>query len=230
MNSLIKKAIRVRGLANDDFISIADAREINDYLVDNYAQKWHELRGQDAGSESTGYYLVDRRKVKTETTVLNNRASRVWGEIYNLGFSTDTKDRLENYRGQKSSSISTVGYYLSQIMKEDIESGVLYNSEYEEILGTTGTKLDVIVETIFNDQGLLKHISTSDMRIGAASANSMNHLIVEAIVEEGLCNDSKLTTADIRTINNYLVTNHKKEWARLHGDYESGEETGYHKV
>ena len=230
MNSLIKEAIKERALVNDGTLSTADVRDINDYLVHNYASKWYELRGQNSGDDSTGYYLVDRKRIKTETTILNKRASGVWGAIYNLGFETNRKNKLVNYLGDKSHSFSTVGYYLSEIMKDDILSGELNNPDYEELVGTTNTQLDIIVSTIYNDIGLLKNISTSDMRIGVTSADKMNHLIVEAIVENGLGNDKKLTTADIRTINNYLVANYKEEWATLHGDDENGEETGYHKV
>ena len=230
MNALIKEAIKARALVNDGVLSVSDVRDINDYLVLNHANEWYDLRGQDAGDDSSGYYLVDRKRITTQTTVLNKRASRVWGAIYNLGFKTDIKNKLVNYLGDKSRSFSAVGYYLSEIMKDDIASGELNNPDYKEIQGTTNTKLDIIVSTIFNDRGLLKKISTSDMRIGAQSADKMNHLIVEAIIQNGLGNDKKLTTADIRTINNYLVANYQEEWAELHGDDEDGVETGYHRV
>ena len=230
MNALIKEAVIQRGLANDGAISIADTREINHYLVENHAQKWYELRGIDAGEDSTGYCLVDRRRVYTDTRILNNRAGSVWGKIYNLGFKTDNKSRLLDYKGDRSSSFETVGYYLSEIMSADVASGALNNTQYKEVSGTTNTKLDMIVQTIFNDKGLLRKISTGDMRVGAESANGMNHLIVEAIINEGLGNDGSLSPADIRTLNSYLVENHKDEWARLHGDDENDEETGYHKV
>ena len=230
MNALIKEAIKTEGLVNDGILSIADVREINTYLVENYASKWYDLRGQNAGNDSTGYYSVDRRRVRGNTEILNTKAVQAWGKIYNLGFEKNSKNRLADYTGSKSAKFTTVGYYLDHIMKKDIESGELNNPNYEEVVGTTGTKLDIIVKTIFNDQGLLRRISTGDMREGAKSADGMNHLIIEAIKAEGLGNDGKLTTADIRTINNYLVKNHKEKWAELHGDDENNEETGYHKV
>ncbi|MFT5660750.1 MAG: hypothetical protein ACI9TV_001392 [Sulfurimonas sp.] len=236
MNALIKEAIKVEGLVNDGVLSIADVREINTYLVTNHANTWYELRGQNAGNDSTGFYTVNRRGVRSNTTILDSNAVNMWGHIYNLGFeaySPNAKRKQQNltdYTGRKQQSFTTVGYWLGEIMKADIASGELNNPDYEEVEGTTGTKLDIIVKTIFNDQGLLRRISTGDMREGATSADGMNHLIVEAIKAEGLGNDGKLTTADIRTINNYLVSNHKEEWAGLHGDDENNEETGYHTV
>lgn len=230
MNSLIKEAIKVNGLVNDGYLSIADVRDINLYLSQNHLDQWYTLRGDNEGDASTGYYLVHRKKIATETIILNNVASKVWGEIYDIGFPTNNKNRLQNAQANKSAKFSTIGYYLDEIMKNDVASGVLNNPDYKEVEGTTGTRLDIIVQAIFNDEGLLRKISTTDMREGARSADAMNHLIVEGIIAEGLANDASLSTADIRTLNNYLVENHQEEWARLHGDDEDGEETGYHNV
>ena len=219
MNQLIKEAINKLGLANDGWISIADTREINIYLVKKYGSRWSDLRAD--------YTAIER---KSSTLALNQNAVRnLWGKIYNLGFEpTQNSKRLTDINGKKSSSFTSVGYYLGEVIKSDISE--LNNTDFQEIRGTTGTKLDKIVQVILNDRGLLRKIPTSDLRAGAKTADKMNHLIVEAIKAEGLGNDGKLTTADIRTINNYLVANHLEEWATLHGDDEDGEETGFHRV
>ena len=230
MNTLIKKAVYELGLANDGTISTADARDINKYLSIYHEREWRQLRGKSARENSTGYSIVDNRSVRTETKIFNIPASRVWAGIYNIGFETDHKNNLTDAIGKKSISFSSVGYYLGEIMKEDIANGGLANQEYKEVVGETGTKLDFIVKTIFNDEGLLKRISMEDMREGASSANEMNALILEAIYEEGLANDKRLTAADMRTVNMYLVENHEERWKELHGDDENSEETGYHSV
>jgi len=233
MNALIKETIKARALANDGVLTTSDAKEINRYLVENYAQKWYELRGQSAEDDSTGYYMVRRRGLNSGTTILSYRALNVWGYIYDIGFKPyDEKKscKLSNAAGGKSTSFSTVGYYLSEIMKKDIGSGELYNPDFKEVRGTTGTNLDSIVEIILNDSGLLNKVATGDIRTGAQSADKMNALIIEAIIAEGLANDGKLTTADIREINSYLVANHKDVWAMYHGDDENDEESGYHLV
>jgi predicted transcriptional regulator len=219
MNRLIKEAVRTLGLANDGWISIADTREINIYLVEKYGDTWGGLRED--------YTTIEK---KSETLALNkNAVKNLWGKIYNLGFEpTQENKKLTDINGKKSSSFTTVGYYLGEVMKSDVTG--LNNPDFQEIEGTTGTKLDMIVQVILSDRGLLRKIPTSDLRAGSKNANEMNHLIIEAIKAEGLGNDGKLTTADIRTINEYLVTNHLTEWAVLHGDDEDGEETGFHRV
>jgi len=221
MNELIFEAVRVNGLANDGVISIADTMEINLYLVEKYATEWEGLRADFKEIEKRG-----------RITALNTNALRnVWGKIYNLGFESTNKGRnTTDIDGDKRSSFKTVGYLLGSVMKNDAQSGALTNADFQEVEGTTGTKLDMIVNVILTDRGLLRKVPTSDLRVGATTADKMNHLIIEAIKAEGLGNDKKLTTADIRTINNYLVANHAEEWAELHGDDEDGEETGYHRI
>ena len=221
MNTFINEAIVAEGLANDGVISIADTMEINKYLVANHADTWANLRADYALIESSSH-----------TVAMNtNAVKNVWGQIYNLGFDATNKNRnLTNSSGKKSWSFTTVGYYLGTVLQNDIMSGSLNNATYEEVTGTTGTKLDMIVNVILSDTGLLRAVPTSDLRAGAETADAMNHLIIEAIKAEGLGNDKVLTTADIRTINNYLVENHADTWLELHGDDEDGEETGYHRV
>jgi hypothetical protein len=228
MNKLIKEAIIARGLANDGDISKADAREINDYLVQNYKRRWYQLRGVKNDEKSSGYGWAESKC--SETLALNTNAVRLWGNIYNLGFRAYDKNRLTNYNGDKSTSFDSAGYYLHEVMKEDVASGALYNRDYVEVNGTTGTGLDSIIDVILRDEGLIRRVSTGDMREGARTADAMNHLIIEAIIEEGLGNDATITPADTRQINNYLVKHHKKEWMTLHGDDEDNEETGYHLV
>jgi hypothetical protein len=216
MNSFIKEAIRTLGLANDGSISIADTREINIYLVEKYGDIWKTFRAD--------YALVERR---SDTLALNINAVRsLWGKIYDLGFeSTSNNNKLTNINGNNSSNFTTVGYYLGELVREDI--GELNNPDYEEVVGTTETKLDMIANIILNDNGLLRKVSVSDLRAGVENADKMNHLIIEAIKAEGLGNDKKLTTADIRTINNYLVDNHLEEWAKFRGE---NEDSGYNRV
>jgi hypothetical protein len=221
MNELIIEAIKANGLANDGEISIADTMEINLYLVEKYANEWATLRAD--------YQVIETRG---KITALNENALRnVWGKIYNLGFeSTNNGKNTTNIDGNKASSFTTVGYLLGTVMKNDALSSELQNPDFQEVEGTTNTKLDMLINVILTDRGLLRKVPTSDLRAGATTANEMNKLIIEAIMAEGLGNDKQLTTADIRTINNYLVNNHAEKWAELHGDDEDGEETGYHRI
>jgi len=221
MNDLLFEAIKVNGLANDGLISVSDALEINLYLQEHYAEKWAELRED--------YYEIES---ESRSRALNQNAVRtVWGKIYNLGLPASGSGRnTTNIEGDSSSSFKTVGYYLSSVVKNDVQNGSLTNNDFNEVAGTTNTKLDMIINVILTDRGLLRKVPTSDLRAGATAANAMNTLLVEAIKAEGLGNDKKLTTADIRTLNNYLVANHAEQWAELHGDDEDDEETGYHRI
>ncbi len=232
MNSLLKKAIISNGLANDGFISIADTREINRYLIENYADEWYQYRGENLGDNSTGFYTVNRKHRRSETTVQGTNAVSLWGKIYNLGF-TDFNQKnksLTDYTGRKSASFSSVGYALGEIIHNDVSNGSLTNVDFQEVSGTTETSLDSIVQAILTDEGLIRKIATGDIRQGALAADAMNHLIIEAIKAEGLGNDGKLSTADIRLINQYLVDNAKGIWPELHGDDENDEETSFHLV
>jgi len=219
MNDLIKEAIKVNGLANDGFISVADTMEINKYLLENYSDIWNSLRAD--------YATIER---KTEILALNHKAIKdVWGKIYNLGFEPTNNNRnTTDINGDRSRSFRTVGYYLGTITKNDTDE--LNNPDYTEVTGTTGTHLDVIANVILNDRGLLNKVPTSDLREGVRTANEMNKLIVEAIKVNGLANDGSISTADARTINNYLVANYEEKWAELHGNDEDDIETGYHRV
>ncbi|WP_456380323.1 hypothetical protein [Hydrogenimonas sp.] len=220
MNDLIKKAIHDLGLANDGVLSIADARQINLYLTRNHADRWRKLRED--------YELVNRMKGRAETRAMGRNAVRdLWGSIYNLGFELE-RNRTTDLNGKRRRSIRKVGYFLNTVMKNDLPA--LENPDFEEVRGTTNTHMDRIVDVILTDRGLLRNVPTEDLRVGAEMADKMNHLILEAIEAKGIANDRKITPADVRSLNTYLVERYESEWAELHGDDEEGEETGYHRV
>jgi hypothetical protein len=229
MNALIKEAIIAEGLANDGVISNSDARTINRYILTNHKQTWRDLRGDK--SSRTGYYAVQIRKRGATTIVMGkNAVNDLWANIYAIGFEPLNKNRLTNGYGGKGPRFSTLGYYLNETLQDDIATGTLTNPDFKEVVGTTQTNLDSIITAIISDQGLLQRISTDNIRDGARAADELNKLVIEAIMVEGLGNDGRLSTADIRQINTYLVNNHLNTWSQLHGDDERGEETGFHLV
>ena len=228
MNRLIREAIYQQGLANDGDISIADTRDVNTYLTTHHANEWAGLRGLANGENSLGYGWVE--SVVSSTGALGSKAVSVWGDVYNLGFLAYNKDTLADANGNKGRSITSVGWKLQEMMKNEVASGALNNPNIPAVAGTTATALDDMIDIIMHDEGLLRHVSTSNLRLGAAAADAMNHLIVEAIKAEGLANDAVITPADVRTINHYLVEHHAEQWATLHGDDETNEESGFHLV
>lgn len=96
--------------------------------------------------------------------------------------------------------------------------------------GSTRTGLDQIISLITNDPGLLKKVSATDLASGAAAADAMNGLIVQAIRATGIANNGDITAGDVRDLNVWLRTNYLTEWTTLHGDDEDGTETGFHLV
>ena len=95
---------------------------------------------------------------------------------------------------------------------------------------TTGTGLDDLVEIIVGDPGLDCRLPTADIQGGAAAADAMNNLIVDAIRATGLANDGNLNMADVRDLSQWLRTHAEDQWITLHGDDENGIETGFHLV
>ncbi len=96
--------------------------------------------------------------------------------------------------------------------------------------GTTGTGLDTLVDIIFTDLGLYRRVDPDEIAEGAAAADAMNHIIIDAIMATGLGNDGEINAADMRDLNAWIQANHYDKWVELHGDDEANEETGFHLV
>ena len=98
------------------------------------------------------------------------------------------------------------------------------------ITGTTNTGLDRIISIIGDDYGLNARISGTQLRAGAAAADSMNGIIVSGIKALGLANDGEITTSDVYALNGFVRGRAIVQWTMLHGDDEDGVETGFHNV
>jgi hypothetical protein len=223
MNSLIEETVIKLGLANDGAVTRADVREINLYLTDNYSTDWTTLYEDFKLLQPA---LNRSQRGAKRVTALNQVAINLWSDIYRIGLvdvGETRANKIKNY-------FINVGYRLGAVLQGDVNSGSLKNPNFQEVTGTTGTGMDKGVHLIMTESGLQQRVPTSDLRDGATASDEMNRLILEAIKVQGLANDGKISTADTRTINNYLVTNYQSEWAELHGDDENNEETGFHKV
>ena len=96
--------------------------------------------------------------------------------------------------------------------------------------GTSNSGLDRLVDIIYADPGLYRNVPAQEIADGAANADAMNRLIVEAIKATGVANDHMLNAADLRDVNAYLRANYAAKWITLHGDDEDSAETGFHLV
>lgn len=229
MNRIIVEAIQNTGVANDGKISKADARELNDYIFANYHHNWVIHHGDDENGEETGFHLVQNDGARTKLFG-KNAINRVADGIYHLGFETHKRNRLLNEDGNKNVGFSKVATWLDELLANDLPQGHLKNLAITEVEGSTGTGLDQIIDIIYNDEGLNKRISTGDMREGAAAADAMNTIVVDAIRATSIASDGEISIDDARTLNQYIHTHYEHEWIELHGDDENGEETGFHLV
>lgn len=229
MNHLILEAIVQEGLANDGWLSPADAREINHYLVTKYADTWAELHGDDEEDEEFGYHYIQSDGATTRMFA-DNLFDSVLDGIYHLGFETDKQYCLVNEDGNSNKSFEKVAWWLNTLLEAELQNGTLVNPAYQEIVGTTGTTLDLVILAIYNDKGLQYRVATSDIRAGAFTANAMNELIVEAIRMTGVANDDYISDDEIGELNRYLVARYANEWVILHGDDEEDFETGFHRI
>jgi Ca2+-binding RTX toxin-like protein len=99
---------------------------------------------------------------------------------------------------------------------------------YDGPVGTTGTGLDQIIRIIGQDPGLAQNVSRVHLLEGAAAADTMNNLIVQALNATGAADDGMVTTSEMYDIGDYIRTNHYAAFVAAHGDDENGTETGFH--
>lgn len=107
-----------------------------------------------------------------------------------------------------------------------------YSLLTDPVPGDTGTGLDQLVQFIQADPGLAGRVDGREIAQGAAAANGMNRLIVEAANATGAAADGVFTADEVRAMNAYLRADQGRleQWTALHGDDENGAETGFHLV
>jgi len=96
------------------------------------------------------------------------------------------------------------------------------------IAGDTLTGLDQLVDYIYADNGLAGANDAKDIAAGAAAANRMNQIIMEAAQAVGALADGTFSEADVVSMNQYIRDHYLTEWTSLHGDDEGSLETGFH--
>jgi hypothetical protein len=146
--------------------------------------------------------------------------------IYHLGFQIDN-GRLEG----AGAALDEIAFWLNELLAPELAAGTLANPHIDSRYhGTTGTGLDMLVETIVNDAGLNDNLSQRQINDGAAAADAMNGLIVDGIKATGIADDGDLTSLDVIDLGHWIAAHHLAEWTALHGDDVNGKETGFHLV
>ncbi|MBX9663845.1 LamG-like jellyroll fold domain-containing protein [Novosphingobium sp.] len=101
---------------------------------------------------------------------------------------------------------------------------------YDGPAGTTGTGLDQLIQIIGEDVGLRNNISATQIREGAAAADKLNHIIIDAINATGAMDDGHLTVAETYDLSDWIKTNEKAAFLAAHGNDENMIETGFHLI
>ncbi|MFO0880895.1 MAG: hypothetical protein U0840_26500 [Gemmataceae bacterium] len=229
INLLLLSAIKATGVANDGTLNTADLRDVNAYLRANHASEWTALHGDDEDGSETGFHLVQNDGARSRLFA-RNAIDTVADGIYHVGFCIE-KNRFLNEDGNANARIETVAFWLSELLRNELASGVLTNSAMDPFTkGTTGTGLDQLVTIITADEGLNQKISTSEITAGARAADDLNVLIIASIRATGIARDGAISTTDVLQLNAYIQTNYSQQWADYHGDDAESTETGFHLV
>ncbi len=120
MNELIVEAIKELGVAQDNYISTDEVKEINAYLVENYQAEWAQLHGDDEDDEETGFHRIQNDGAVQDIEG-RNLINTVADGIYHLGYPTDHKYHLVNEDGNRNVRFYSVGYWLTKYLKEDMD-------------------------------------------------------------------------------------------------------------
>jgi len=124
MNELLLEAISATNAADGGVFTKQDMRNVNQYLVENHAEEWAELHGDDEKDEETGFHKVQSDGAKTKLFG-KNAINQVCDGIHHLGFETPHKNRLVNEDGNKNKSFKKVAEWLTKILATELAEGTL---------------------------------------------------------------------------------------------------------
>ena len=233
LNQMIVDAIESQGLANDGQITASDVYAINAWFQADAAryERFVDLHGDDEDGVETGFHRVQNDGGETRLFGNDNAVNTVFDGLYHIGFDIEG-GRLLNEDGDRNALVVDVAHWLDQLLRPTLAAGDLVNAAADPFAGVvyTGTGLDLLVDTIIQDEGLNRSIALSEIAEGAAAASGLNAIIVEAITETGSANDAVISALDLRVMNAWIQDNRYDEFVALHGDDEDGEETGFHLV
>ncbi len=217
LNQLIMDGLAAVGALTDGQVSVADVLAVNAWIRGDAARlaqfvEWH---GDDERGVETGYHLVQNDGANTKIFG-KNLVNTVADGMYHIGFEI-VNDQFRNEDGNANARVSDVADWLNYFLSDP---------------SNTGTGLDRIVDTIKVDTGLSRNTAAADIDGGAASANALNHLLLEAIAATGAMADGWITDSDLVAMNAWVRSDAARlaRFIELHGDDENGSETGYHLV
>ncbi len=213
MNAILNEAIQATNAAADGSFSVDDVRAINAYIRAYYKEEWSALHGDDESDSETGFHLVQNDGANTYMFG-KNFVNTVADSIYHLGYEIQG-DNILNEDGNENATLTDLADWLNFFYLNPAD---------------TGTGLDELVDVVKNDTGLSHCTNAGDINEGAAAANAMNHILIEAIETLQLAADNVISVEDVKAINEYIRDKYYDQWVELHGDDEDDAETGFHLV
>ena len=231
ISQMILDAIEAYGLADDGAITASDMHAVNSWIQADPLRydAFVTAHGDDERREETGFHRVQNDGAETYLFA-RNAVNTIFDGIFHVGFDIE-RGRFLNEDGNRNASVDDVAYWVDQILADDLASGAL-DTGTAPTGGTTGTGLDLLVATILDDPGLERKASELDIRAGAAAADALNEMIVEAVKDTGVAINGTITAADVRDLNGWFQADEDRydRFVFLHGDDERREETGFHRV
>lgn len=217
MNGMIAQAISELGLAADGRIGTADVEAINAWIRADPGRSalFASLHGDDEEGYESGFHFV-RGDGASDRLFGAKAIDSVFEGIYDVGFALQN-GRFLNEDGKVSAKVTDVADALDFFYSD---------------VSTTGTGLDFIVDSIKDDQGLIRGTKAGDIMAGARAADGLNTMLKEAIETLGLGADGLLSVEDIAAINAWIRSDAGRlaMFTQLHGDDAPGIETGFHLV
>jgi hypothetical protein len=213
MNEAIVAAVRATGVAADGAFSRADVEAVNAALVGRDDLDWTALRDPESGFDA----ILEARGGKVY--LLGEPAfDGVMDKFYDLGFPLARVDSLGDAAGRPGIGLNKAKDYLNALFAEDLAAGTFENAVLSLPAGTTGTGLDVIVETIGADAGLADALAPAEIAGAMTTAAVVNGLLLEALDATGAANDARITGSDLIEVGAYLDAEHAATMAEAFGD------------
>ena len=201
MNKLILEAIEATNATEGGKITAADVQAINTYIQENHAEAYAALYGTSEGKhDETGFQNLTSEGARKQ--MFGERMlDKSFDALYSVGVS--------EMGGQDANKVAELLNYF--VVDQ----------------GTTGTGLDELVQIIKTDRGLAYTTSAADINAGAAAANELNKMLVEAIEAQGLATDGAISVEDVRAMSAYIQEHHAERFAFLRGDGPDDKESGF---
>ncbi len=117
MNKIIVEAVYATGVFDDGVITKDEIWQINDYIVQNYGDRWKELHGDDENGKETGFHKVVKNGAKTKLFG-KNAINKVFDGIYHLGFPSPYPRNLANEDGNKNISVKKAAIWLTNLLNQ----------------------------------------------------------------------------------------------------------------